>query len=104
MLNNLFSVLLLLLLLLLLLNSEFCQGPVHYKPTLIKNTSFSGSQLSRLLEVMDARKNRACEEDSRISVGRPFFFAYYVQAPAPLVIFPATDSGFVQVMENLEGH
>ena len=71
--------------------------------TLIKNTSFSGSQLSRLLEVMDARKNRACEEDSRISVGRPFFFAYYVQAPAPLVIFPATDSGFVLVMENLEG-
>ena len=63
-----------LLLLLLLLNSEFCQGPVHFKRTLIKNTSFSGSQLSRLLEVMDARKNRACEEDSRISVGRPFFF------------------------------
>ena len=69
MLDNLFSVLLL-----LLLYSEFCQGPVHYKPTLIKNTSFSGSQLNRLLEVMDARKNRACEEDSRISVGRPFFF------------------------------
>ena len=71
MLDNLFSVLLL-----LLLYSEFCQGPVHYKPTLIKNTSFSGSQLNRLLEVMDARKNRACEEDSRISVGRPFFFSH----------------------------
>ena len=59
---------------------------------------FSGSQLSRLLEVMDARKIGACEEDSRISVVRPVF---------PRILRPSTCSAsyfFCNRLRVLTGH